>query len=63
MVNKNASALVLDDTTLFKTVRKDGEVRYWTTDDLTMDAKKREELESTGWGIEVYLVESSSAMG
>ncbi len=39
---------------LFMTVRKDGEVRYWATDDLSMDAKKRDQLESTGWGIEVY---------
>jgi hypothetical protein len=39
---------------LFRTVRKDGEVRYWATDDLSMDAKKRDELESMGWGIEVY---------
>jgi putative transposase len=39
---------------VFRTARKDGEVRYWATDDLTMDAKKREELESMGWGIEVY---------
>ncbi|MDG7019274.1 MAG: IS701 family transposase, partial [Nitrososphaerota archaeon] len=39
---------------LFRTVRKDGEVRYWATDDLSMDAKKRDDLESMGWGIEVY---------
>jgi putative transposase len=39
---------------IFRTVREDGEIRYWATDDLTMDAKKRDELESTGWGIEVY---------
>lgn len=39
---------------VFRTVRKDGEVRYWATDDLSMDSRKREELESTGWGIEVY---------
>lgn len=38
----------------FRTVSKDGEVRYWTTDGLSMDAKKQEELESTGWGIEAY---------
>ncbi len=35
---------------VFRTVRKDdGEVRYWATDDLTMGAKKRDELGSTGW--------------
>ena len=39
---------------VFRTVRADGEVRYWATDDLKMGAKKREELESMGWGIEVY---------
>lgn len=39
---------------VFRTVRDDGEVQYWATDDLEMDAKKRDELESTGWGIEVY---------
>ena len=32
----------------------DGEIQYWATDDLKMDAKKRDELESMGWGIEVY---------
>jgi hypothetical protein len=40
---------------VFRTVRDvDGEARYWATDDLKMDAKKRDELESMGWGIEVY---------
>ena len=40
---------------VFKTVRdNDGEIQYWATDDLKMDAKKRDELESMGWGIEVY---------
>mgnify|MGYP001063065821 CR=1 FL=1 len=40
---------------VFRTVREaDGEIRYWATDDLEMDAKKRDELESMGWGIEVY---------
>jgi len=40
--------------TVFKTVRDDGEVRYWATDDLKMNVEKRDELESIGWGIEVY---------
>src|SRR5712692_4473358 len=39
---------------VFKTVREDGEVQYWATNDLKMDSKKRDELESMGWGIEVY---------
>lgn len=39
---------------VFRTVREDGEVQYWATDDLSMDTKKRDELESMGWGIEVY---------
>lgn len=40
---------------VFRTVRdSDGEVQYWATDDLEMDAEKRDELESMGWGIEVY---------
>ncbi len=40
---------------VFRTIRDtDGEVQYWATDDLKMDAKKRDELESAGWGIEVY---------
>lgn len=39
---------------VFRTVRIDGETQYWATDDLKMDAKKRDELESMGWGIEVY---------
>jgi hypothetical protein len=40
---------------VFRTVRKeDGKLQYWATDDLRVDAKKREELESMGWGIEVY---------
>jgi putative transposase len=40
---------------VFRTVRKgDGEVQYWATADLKMNAKKRDELESMGWGIEVY---------
>jgi len=39
---------------VFRTVRDDGEVQYWATNDLKMDAKKRDELESMGWGIEVY---------
>jgi DDE superfamily endonuclease len=41
---------------VFRTVRKeeDGEFQYWATDDLEMDSKKRDELESMGWGIEVY---------
>jgi putative transposase len=40
---------------VFRTVRDgDGEIQYWATDDLKMDAKKRDELESMGWGIEVY---------
>jgi len=38
----------------FRTIRKDGEVRYWAMDGLSMDVKKRDELESMGWGIEVY---------
>jgi len=37
---------------VFRTVRKgDGEVQYWATADLKMNAKKRDELESMGWGI------------
>jgi putative transposase len=40
---------------VFRTVRdSDGEIQYWATDDLKMDAKKRDQLESMGWGIEVY---------
>jgi putative transposase len=40
---------------VFRTIRKgDGEVQYWATADLKMNAKKRDELESMGWGIEVY---------
>ncbi len=39
---------------VFRTPREDGELRYWATDDLEMDSKKRDELESMGWGIEVY---------
>jgi putative transposase len=39
---------------VFRTVREDGEPQYWATDDLKMDAKRRDELESMGWGIEVY---------
>lgn len=39
---------------VFKTVRDDGAVQYWATDDLKMDVEKRDELESMGWGIEVY---------
>jgi len=40
---------------VFRTVRDgDGEIQYWATDDLKMDAEKRDELESVGWGIEVY---------
>ena len=40
---------------VFRTVRdSDGMVQYWATDDLEMDAEKRDELESMGWGIEVY---------
>lgn len=40
---------------VFRTVRDaDGEVQYWATDDLEMNAEKRDELESMGWGIEVY---------
>jgi Transposase DDE domain len=39
---------------VFRTVRKDGEAGYLATDDLSMDAKKRDELASTGWGPEVY---------
>jgi putative transposase len=40
---------------VFRTVRnEDGELQYWATDDLEMDVKKRDELESMGWGIEVY---------
>jgi putative transposase len=39
---------------VFRTVRDDGEVRYWATDDLDVDDKKRDDLESMGWGIEVY---------
>lgn len=39
---------------VFRTVRDDGEIQYWAADDLKMDAKKKDELESMGWGIEVY---------
>ena len=39
---------------VFRTTRKEGEVQYWATDDLKMDSRRRDELESMGWGIEVY---------
>jgi putative transposase len=39
---------------VFRTAREDGKVQYWATDDLSVDSKKRDELESMGWGIEVY---------
>ena len=39
---------------VFRTVREEGEPQYWATDNFLTDAKKKDELESMGWGIEVY---------
>jgi hypothetical protein len=39
---------------VFQTVSEDGDEQYWATDDLQMDEATQEELESQGWGIEVY---------
>jgi hypothetical protein len=39
---------------VFRTVSEDGDEQYWVTDDLQMDEATREEVESQGWGIEVY---------
>lgn len=39
---------------VFRTEAKNGDARYWATDDLGMSSKKREELELAGWGIETY---------
>jgi hypothetical protein len=39
---------------VFRTVSEDGDEQYWTTDDLQMDEATRKELQSQGWGIEIY---------
>ncbi len=40
---------------VFRTVAKDGDAgHYWATDDLEMSESDREELEESGWSIEVY---------
>lgn len=39
---------------VFKTVSKHGDVDYRATDDLSMDLKRRDELQSKGWSMEVY---------
>jgi hypothetical protein len=39
---------------VFRTVSQNGDGQYWATDDLQMDEATRGELESQGWGIEVY---------
>jgi hypothetical protein len=39
---------------VFKTLSKHGDVDYRATDDLSMDLKRRDELQSKGWSIEVY---------
>jgi hypothetical protein len=38
---------------VFRTVSENGDEQYWASD-LQMDEATREELESQGWGIEVY---------
>jgi hypothetical protein len=49
---------------VFRTVRKeDGQLQHWATDGLKIDVKKRDELESMGWGIEVYHTTIKSAAG
>jgi len=39
---------------VFRTVSKDGDAEYWCTNDLEMEAGKRQELEDQGWVIEEY---------
>jgi hypothetical protein len=39
---------------VFRTVAKDGDAEHWATNDLKMSETEREELEGSGWGIEVY---------
>ena len=39
---------------VFRTVSKDGDVRYWATNDLTLAAADRKELARQAWGIETY---------
>lgn len=39
---------------VFRTVGRDGDAEHWATDDLYMSESDREELEESGWSIEVY---------
>lgn len=39
---------------MFRTLAKDGGAEHWATDDLEMSESDREEMEGSGWGIEVY---------
>ena len=39
---------------VFRTVAKDGDAEHWATNDLKMSETEREELEGSGWRIEVY---------
>jgi hypothetical protein len=39
---------------VFRTEAKNGEARYWASNDLGMSQNKRDELELAGWGIETY---------
>lgn len=39
---------------VFRTVGRDGDAEHWATDDIEMSESDREELEESGWSIEVY---------
>lgn len=39
---------------VFRTVARDGGAEHWATDDPKMSESDREEMEGSGWGIEVY---------